>query len=411
MKDYEFSYDVLLKVVRDEVPFNMAIHSVLNKPNKTIIDPNLKSTLYALCGCVLRHYYIFKELITREYGELPIESLLCIALGMGNNLFAKRINKEKLDKFIVKNTGLIGAPAFISCFQDPKKLIPEDIKYSSNEYYSLRYNIPLWVVEMWINTSGEILAKKIFHSFSNREQNLVRINESIISKDHFFKKYKDFSSFEGGLAKYNGDSSLKKHRAIVEGDALRIASSYEYMCRNIKLDDVAFYSCGTSHLLEELCARKGPTFPLTLICGHQGHLLELKDVINKYGLIDVELLEGDYSKIDKLLENDVETFFVCPRSSFLLGLLERADHFLRVKPENLNGIVETEYNSLCAASERVKQGGNLVYFVTTFYKNECHKLIHHFLKEHDNYELVEEKNFLPFDQYQTMFYFANLKRK
>ena len=414
MKDYEFSYNVLLKVVKEGVPFNTAIHSVLSKPNKTLVDPNLKSTLYALCGCVLRHYYIFKELITREYGDLTDEDFLLVALGLGNQLFAKRVNKEKLGKYIVKNTGLLGAPSFISCFEDPKKLIPEDIPYGSAEYYSLRYNIPAWVVEMWNKTGGEIIAKKLVHCATNRVDNLVRINECIISRNDFYQKYKDFKPFEEGIAEYIGEKSIKAAKALMNGDALKIPACYEYMCRNLHLDErksMAFYSCGTNHLLKEIWARLGPTFEMDLVCGHQGHLLEINNTIAKCGLMDVEVHEGDYVTIDGFVPNKVHTFFVCPRSSFLLGLYERADHFLRVDEEGLSKTIETEYASLCAASNKVEQGGNLVYFVTTFYKNECHKLIHHFLKEHDDFELVEEKHFLPYDPYQTMFYFANLRKK
>ena len=413
MKDYEFSYNVLLKVVKEGVPFNTAIHTVLSKPNKTIVDPNLKSTLYALSGCVLRHYYIFQELIKREYGDLDVEKFLYVALGLGNQLFAKRVNQAKLNKFIVKNTGLLGASAFISGFQDPRKLVPEDIVHGSNEYYSLRYNIPIWIVDMWNKTGGEIIAKKIIHCATNRVEDLVRINECVINKEGFFRKYKDFTPFEGGLAKYNGEKPLKKTKAVIEGDALKIPACYEYMCRNLNLENssTAFYSCGTNYLLKELWAKLGPTFPMDLICGHQGHLLEVKDAAEKCGLTDVEIYEGDYTKIDEILKNDVHTFFVCPRSSFLLGLFERADHFLRVREDTMNQTIETEYASLCAAANKVEKGGNLVYFVTTFYKNECHKLIHHFIKEHPEFELKEEKHFLPYDPYQTMFYFAHLIRK
>ena len=415
MKDYEFSYNVLVKVVKEGVPFNTAIHAVLNKPNKTLIDPNLKATLYALCGCVLRHYYIFKEVITREYGELPVESFLLVALGLGNQLFAKRVNKEKLGKYIVKNTGLLGAPVFISGFTDPKKIMPEDIKHGSNEYYSLRYNVPPWIVDMWNKTAGELIAKKLFHAFTNRIDNLVRINQCVISHDDFIEKYgKDYSPLQRGIALYTGSTPIKKNRAYIEGDALRIPVSYKYMCDSMEVsisDSMAFYSCGTNHLLEELFARFGPLYNLNVICGHSGHLLEINDVISKFGLSEVEVQEGDYTKIDELVTKPVHTFFVCPRSSFFLGLYERADHFLRVKEESLPGIIETEYASLCAAANKVEKGGNLVYFVTTFYKNECHKLIHHFIKEHPEFELKEEKHFLPYDPYQTMFYFAHLIRK
>ena len=415
MKDYEYTYDVLTKVVVDELPFNVAIRSVLNQPNKKIMDPNLKAMLYSTTGCVLRHYYVFKEIISRQYSNLSEEQFLLIAMGIGNKLFAKRFDENKLGQYIAKKTGLQGAPAFIQCFQDPKKLIPDDIEYGSQNYYSLRYNIPVWVIDIWQKNGGEIISKKLFHCATNRLDNLVRINESIITSEDFFDKYPDFKPLGDkiGIAQYKDDSVSKKHKAIFSGDAVRIPVSYKRMCDdlNIKdLDNIAIYGSGTNHLLEELCVRLGPNFKADYICGHSGHKLEIADNISKYGLTDVALHEGDINDLAKIISGPVKTLFVCPRSTFFLGLYERADHFLRVSKEDLAVHLEEERKIIAAADRFVQAGGNLVYFVTTCCTKECHSLIRDFLKEHHNYELVEEKQFFPFDKYQTLLYFAIMKK-
>ena len=415
MKDFEYAYDVLLKVVNDGVPFNMAIQATIEKGNKNNPDPKLKSMLFAVCGCVLRHYYIFKEVISRQYNNIKENDFLLISLGIGNKLFAKRIDQEKLEKYIAKKTGLQGAPVFIECFQDPKNLIPEDIQYGTEQYYSLRYNIPLWVVRLWKRDGGELLSRKIFYSVTNRPDNLLRINEDVIETDDFFEKYNDFVPLgeRKGIAQYVRDGSPKKHRAIQEGDALRIPLSYRYMCEGLELNQdegIAIYGCGTNHLLEELFVRLGKDFKATYICGHTGHSLEIKDCLAQYGLTNVKLIDCENLEIDKCLENKVKTFFVCPRSSFLLGLYERADHFLRLDEKDLNKLQETELNDLEAASKFVKKDGELVYFVTTFCHQEGNKVKEKFLTKHPEYSLVKDKQLYPFDKYQTMLYFAVFKK-
>lgn len=416
MKDYEYIYDVLLKVVKDDIPFNTAIRSVLNNGNKKIVDPNLKATIYASCGCVLRHYYVFKEVITRQYVDIDEDKLLLIALGIGNRLFAKRINEDKLLQFIAKKTGLQGAPVFIKCFDDPKNLIPDNVEYGTTKYYSLRYNIPTWVIEKWEKDNGDLIAKKLFHSLTNRPENLVRINESVIQSKDFFKKYWDFSEFneEDGVAIFNNESTLRKHRAITEGDALKIPLSYKEMCDHLELnpsEGIAIYGCGSNYFLQELFARFGPSVKADYICGHKGHALEAKDIIKQFGLTDVTLYEKDYTMFDECFPMPVESLFVCPRSSFLLGLYERADHFLRIQQEHIKEIADKEYASLCSASKHISDGGRLIYFVTTICYDECRGLIKRFLKEEKDYVLESEKQFFPFDKYQTMFYYAILKKK
>ncbi len=416
MKDFECAYETLLKVVVYNTPFNTAIQETLDNHNKNNQDPRLKSLLFAVCGCVLRHYYVFKEVISRQYHNISEENFLLIALGIGNKLFAKRIDQEKLEKFIAKKTGLQGAPMFIECFMDPKTLIPEDIQYGTAEYYALRYNIPFWVIRLWQQDGGELISRKLFYSVTNRPNNLVRINEDVIETNDFFEKYNDYTSLgtKEGIAAYLREDSPRKSRAVIQGDAMRIPLSYKKMCEYFLLtdkQDIAIYGCGTNHLLEELDTRLGHDFKAKYISGHAGHVLEIQDVIKQYGLSNVQLIEKDYAHLNECLDKPVDIFFVCPRSSFLLGLFDRADHFLRIKEEDIARLEREEYADLVAASQYVKKDGYLIYYVTTFCHKEGKKLIQKFLDNNSNYSLIKDKQIFPFDKYQSMLYFAVMKKE
>ena len=416
MRDYGYCYGVLLRVVVDGEPFNNAVSSLLGDNFNSQIDPKLKATVYAVVGCTLRHFYVLKEVITRQYRDITEEKMLLIALGIANKLFAKRLDKIKLNQFIVKETGYAGAPMFIECFQDPKNLIPDDIKYGTTKYYSLRYNIPEWVVDMWASHGGDLVSKKLYHCLTNRVENLVRINENVIEPEDFYHKYKDFIPLNSDelIAQYRKETPIKKHQAVLEGEALRIPLAYRRMCKYLEFDQAkktAIFGSGTNHLLEEFYAHLGPNVKATYISGHSGHSNEIKDIIKKFGMTDIEFKEKDYEHMGDALEEKVHTFFVVPRSTFLLGLYERADHFLRVHKEDLPAISEREYQTLSEASKYVEEGGELVYFVTTFCNDECRKIGKRFLKEHNDYEFVAEKQMFPFDKYQTLLYFAVFKKK
>ena len=416
MKDYGYCYGVLLRVVIEGEPFNNAVQIILSENEKRLIDPKLKSTVFAVVGSTLRHYYVLKEVITRQYKDISEEHMLLIALGIANKLFAKRFDKVKLNQFIVKETNLAGAPMFIECFQDPKNLIPDDIKYGTRKYYSLRYNIPEWVVDMWAAHGGDLVSKKLYHCLTNRVENIVRINEYVIEPEDFFHKYRDFAPFNNDnlIAQYRKDAPVKKHQCVLEGEALRIPLAYRRMCKYLSFElgkKTAIFSSGTNHILEEFYAHMGPAFKAQYISGHHGHTNEVKDVIQKYGMTDIDLIEKEYENMGEVINEPVHTFFVCPRSSFLLGLYERADHFLRVHKEDIPVIAEREYKTLEEASKFVEPGGELIYFVTTFCNDECRKITKRFIQEHPEYEHIAEKQMFPFDKYQTLLYFSVFKRK
>lgn len=416
MRDYGYCYGVLLRVVVDGEPFNNAVQSLLGDNFKNGLDPKLKSTVYAVVGCTLRHIYVLREVIERQYKDLSQEKMLLLALGIANKLFAKRLDKIKLNQFIVKETGLAGAPMFIECFQDPKNLIPDDIKYGTTKYYSLRYNIPEWVVDMWAAHGGDLVAKKLYHCLTNRPENLVRINEYVIEPDDFYHNYKDFVPINNDevIAQYRKDTPVKKHACILEGEALRIPVAYRRMCKYLSFElkkKTIIFASGTNHILEEFYAHMGPAFKAQYISGHHGHTDEVRDVIKKYGMTDIDLIEKEYENMGEVIDEKAHTFFVCPRSSFLLGLYERADHFLRVHKEDTPAIAEREYKTLEEASKYVEDGGELIYFVTTFCNDECRKITKRFIKEHPEYEHIAEKQMFPFDKYQTMLYFSVFKKK
>ena len=55
--------------------------------------------------------------------------------------------------------------------------------------------------------------------------------------------------------------------------------------------------------------------------------------------------------------------------------------------------------------------GQIIYIVDTLNKKESVDVVSTFLKEHSNFELIEEKQCFPFDKYDTAMYYAVLKAK
>ena len=68
MRDFEHTFNVLSRVIEEGLSFNLAINSEIKKEKRA--DPSLKNVISASSGSVLRHYYLFKEIITRQYGEI-----------------------------------------------------------------------------------------------------------------------------------------------------------------------------------------------------------------------------------------------------------------------------------------------------------------------------------------------------
>lgn len=414
MKEFEHAYNVLTKVVEEGLPFNIAIRSSL-KEEKNKYTGDFKSSISAVSGCALRHYFVFKEIVGRHYGEIEEKEFLLLSVGLANHIFAKRFDEEELNAFISKKTSLEGAVEFISSFNDPKTLIPEDIEFGSKKFLSLRHNLPIWLVNMWQKNAGPILSKKLFRGLSEHKQPLVRINTDNITIEEFLKKYSDFTQFnDEPVAVFNGKGNIKKHDAIINNDAFDMPISYRFMCKDLDIDPlrgIAIYGGSNNSLLNELTIMLGTSFKADYVCGVQKHYFDTLATIKKLGLTDVSTYEGGASLIVTCISKPVHTFFVCPENTYFLGLIERPDYFLTLKQENLDQIIANEELALNESAAFVEQGGDLVYFIPTFCKNEGRSLIHRFLNKHKEFTLVEEKQLFPFDRYQTFLYFAVLRKE
>lgn len=414
MRDFEYSYESLLKIFNEDLPFHLAISSTLKK-NKSEKNCDLKSTVSASAGAALRHFYVLKEIIERQYQDLENEKMILIALAISDRLFSKQFvdEEEELLQFVKMTTEIDDVIEFIKGRDNPKNIIPEDIIPQSRKYYSLRYNIPLWIVRMW-EKNAPILSKRLYRSLTKKDVTLVRVNNQEISNDEFFEKNSQFIKHdEEGIAVYKENVNFRKTDAFKNEEILNISSGYKLMLNDLDVDEfrgIAVFSEENNDLLKELYVRFGCNLKLDYLCGSQKVFFETKNATNHFRMKDVALYETSAEAIVTCVSKPVHTFFVCPKNSNFNALIHEPDYFLRCKQEDMDLFNASENMALSKASEQVEEGGYLVYFIPTFSRNEGRKVINNFLKEHNNFSLEKETQLFPFDKYGTMLYFAILRK-
>ena len=412
MRNFEVAFETLQKIFDNKIRFNLAVKSSLKKANK-MGDSAFINELTSTCGCVLRHYYVFEEIIKRQYPDANQKQILLISLALANRLFSKRYDVKKLNEYVCKESELDDVTSFIEGLNDPKKLIPEDVKEDTPNYYHLRYNLPLWLVEMWSKNFDSFIAKKLFRSVYHKDKQILRINSNNIDGEEFFKKYNNLQPFGDSLAIYDGKENIKKLLAVKNGDAFDIDAGYKLMVNSIEIDPIrgiAVYAGSSNKLLTELYCVLGNSFKMDYLCGSQKNFFEVKKEIQELGMLNISTYEVSYTGIVTCISKPVHYFFLCPRNTYFRGLSETPDYFLNINSEDLDEIIKEEKEAINEAKDQIEDGGYLIYYLPTVSKNETRGVIHAFLKENPNFTIVREKQMLPFDKYKNMFYFAILKK-
>ncbi len=414
MKVYEHAFNVLNKVVFESIPFHVAVKSSLKKEKKKIIDPSFRSGIYSLSGCVLRHYYIFERIVKKEYEGIEDNNALLMSLLLANNLFTKTCENDELLKYIKHECELDGG-LLLEKYSDSSKLIPEEVKPETDEFYHLRYNLPLWLVRMWRKNCGPILSKRLYRGLSSKDLNSLRIDNNKISDTDFINKYSDFKLLESGGIAYNRQiKNIKQCEPVKNGDALLCHGGYKYLLDQVDVDflrGVAIYGGCSNDLLKEMYASRGTNLKLEYLCGNQKHFFEVREDIKDLGLMDLHVYECAYNAIETCISKPVHAFFLFPENSFFQGLVDNPDYFLRIKQEDLDAYIQIQKALLNESAPHVEEDGYLIYALPTVCKNETKRVIHNFLSEHSEFSLVEEKQLFPFDKYQTMLYFSILRKE
>ena len=406
MKLVEISHSCLTDILYKEVPFKLAIENICNK-NSIIREE--RRNLTNIIGCSLRHFYIFNSIINRTGKSFSDEQKVALFLYLTNRLFVPLISykdiEELLSKYEISKEDINNINELS---KEKNKLIPQNVANDSIEYLHYRFNVPLWVLKMWIK-HFKGYTYKIVRSI-NIPANHYLIRNGNLIKDSDLENQKDIvpSSFDG-LYRYEGKVGPMRHPLIRSGKMVLITPAEYYLYSKLDLDilrKVAVYSEVSNNMPLQLEALLSKKYNMDIIAGSSEAYYQSKKEIAQRSLNKVNIYQTGHSSIITCLSEKVHTFFVLPNNTNFAELRKSPDYFNRIKQDQLDDILANQKLALHDASEFVEDGGQLIYAVNTMNKKETVQITDDFLRNHPDFTLVEQKQFLPFDKYDSTYYFA-----
>lgn len=400
MKRFTLAHSVLLNILNDEkYTFSIAMANAFkNEKNKTLNRHDIS----ALVGASLRHFYVFKERLVKQYGEIDNDKLAYGLIAMANAYFVRMLDSRKVNDEFARLSGLENLNDFISSLS-VDKLIPEEYAQGTNAFLSYRFNTPLWLIGMWKKHYGESLTYR-----------LLKSNSKTPNRYYSDKGEYDFSrGFEPtkaeGVYHYVGKGQVPN-----KDELLPAIPALSYALSLVDIDPIrgmAIYSEVPSFLIHQLSTRVNKFAKVDFIGGKPAAYLEANRVLKALHINNFDTYEAQASGLITVISQPVHTMFVLPDNSRYSLLRERPDYFLRIKQEDLDGFIAHEYECLQEAMKFVEDGGQLVYMIETISNKEGHGVIDKFLKEHSEFTAVDEKQFFPCNSMESAFYYAILQKK
>ncbi len=411
MNEFELSKSILIKLVQEDVPFALVLRNTFKKSD---YESTFRANVTALVGCELRHHLLFDNLVKRFFDETEFEKTVYLRFAIANILFLKRFDEKPLIDLAKQDMDEDYVDQLINFVKSTEEIIPVDLDKASPEFLSLRFNTPAWVIRMWQKQFGKGLVFKTLKVNYRPSVPSLRVNTNKINLDEFLAKHPDYSKAPiDDMVIYQGRGNAKSLPEFKAYDIFYMKMATKYLLDNLDLDPlkgIAIFTEVPNNIYLDLIARFGLDVPVDIVINYPSCFFETKRGVTALKAPRIFLYEANPAALITCLSHKVHTMICMPKSTTFDLLRSTPDYFLRIKQDQLDELIENAQSTLEECAKFVEVGGELVYMVPTLSRKESNSVIAKFLVEHKDFVLVEEKQFFPFEVYDSCLYSARLEK-
>ena len=417
LSHYEFYTNCLKTVIEGEKFYN-----ILNKTIKNFeADPNEKKDAQAIIGSCIRHYLFFYHTLRNKF-KIKNEDLIYVILYILNDYyFTRRYKKEDLVEtitdYITKNNITLDVSSIFAYFDSktPFELLKDEFQSNINvRYFSLRYNVPEWIVLMISKQYSMTNAVKTIKAFSNKQKYYVKVNESLNSPEEVRIKDTEFKALEDGMYEYIGKTALRKHPLInnfflyqtnyLDNDLLR-------KCKIHTGDSIVVFDDVKTNFVLELYNKANKENTFQFFSSDYSKLIKTLEYLRKYRHEKLIYDQCNAEGLEARVARKANLLVMIPRSSNFTNVNSSPEYLINFKQDSLSELIEYQEKSINELCKQVLIGGTLVYLTYTLNKKENDGIIAKFLETHPGWHLVEQKTFFPNSTEVTCGYYAILHRE
>ncbi|MBQ6846878.1 MAG: 16S rRNA (cytosine(967)-C(5))-methyltransferase RsmB [Oscillospiraceae bacterium] len=413
-KPREAALKTLVACEKDGAYLNIALRDILNTYGMEPRDNALATTIaFGVMKNTIFLDNIIENLSSVKIKKLSVWIHNILRIGIFCNRFLDRIPVSatvnecvRLARRYGHNASAGYVNAILRASVSSGDFLPED--NSDASYISIKYSIPLWLVNMWQNQG---YGEDFFKAMNLEPPVTVRLNT--IKADSLPKEFEKVSTLAHGY-NYTGGGSVENHPlykdgviAVQDGASQRAIYDFDIEKGSAVLD-LCSAPGGKTAYMSQLMDNTGKI----ISCDIHPHKLELiKANLTRLGITNTEVVLNDATVLNENFEDNFDRVLAdVPCSG--LGVLRRKPDIKRTKtPEDNTEIIKIQKKILENAALYVKKGGKLMYSTCTVNKEENEIPVAEFLSAHPEFSLCKQKQLLPHTDNTDGFFYAILERK
>lgn len=193
----------------------------------------------------------------------------------------------------------------------------------------------------------------------------------------------------------------------VQDASSQLVAAYLDVKPGMRVIDTCAGAGGKTLHLASLMENKGQIIATDI---YESKLKKLKIRTRRNGVHNVTTKLIDSSKVIKKLKNTADRVLIDAPCSGIGVLKRNPDSKWKLQAEFIENIVKIQSEILESYAPFVKIGGKIVYATCSILPSENAKQVHHFLKNHSEFELENERSVSPSKSGFDGFYMALIKR-
>lgn len=319
--------------------------------------------------------------------------------------------------------GFSGLKGFVNgvlrgiCRLDREKTLPKR-EEGEHQYLSIKYSMPLWLVDYLAEQFGEDCTEKILQGFLTERPLTVRMN---LSRADAGEIQESLSAQNITIEKPFADEVSAYHDAFPEALALSGTGNLQevYAMRDglIQVQDIAsmlpIYAAGLKkgdRVLDVCAAPGGKSLHAADILAGSGSVTArdltvdkvrlIQENINRSGFTNIRAEVWDASVFDPSLEEQADVVIADLPCSGLGIIGKKPDIKYRMTYDQIHELAELQRKLLTVVSRYVKPGGRLIFSTCTLSREENQENRSWFLEQFKEFTPLElsDSHFRPFEE-------------
>ena len=415
MKAREFSYQALCKICIDKTYSNLYLRKELDqveKQDKALATSIVYGTLQNARYCRYQ-WECYAQKAPKEEVAILLDMSIYQLLFMDHLPQYAIVNEAVTiakSKFGKKYGALVNALLHKVCDHE-KRTLPQD----EWKALAIETSHPYWIVMMWKAQYGEDACRKICYANNQKKKQCARVNEMKLTRDELLLKDPLFTKGDAcdSCVYYDGDGLV--HTTYYQEGVISIQDASSQMVAFMVdpqkgeriLDVCSAPGTKACHMAERM-QDEGE-----IICGdiHEHRVELIKQGANRLGLQSIDARVMDATCLEGLEEGSFDRVLCDVPCSGYGVLASKSDIKYHMQSEDMDTLIPLQAAILKKASMMVKDGGVLVYSTCTLNKKENEKQVEKFLKENENFTLLEQRTIFPYEYDGDGFFMAKLIKK